>query len=169
MSKSLGNSPNPLDLIEKYGADAIRFAMIYNTSQGQDVHFSEKLIEMGRNFANKMWNGSRFVIMNLEGFNPVNVDKSRLKYELVDKWIFSRLNETAATVAQKLDKFLLDEAAKAVYEFLRGDFCDWYVEIAKIRLYNSEDADSKLTAQYVLWTVLEAGMRLLARIYAIYH
>ena len=161
MSKSLGNSPNPLDLIDKYGADAIRFAMIYNTSQGQDVHFSEKLIEMGRNFANKMWNGSRFVIMNLEGFNPANVDKSRLKYELVDKWIFSRLNETAAVVADKLDKFLLDEAAKAVYEFLRGDFCDWYVEMAKIRLYNSEDADSKLTAQYVLWTVLEAGMRLL--------
>lgn len=161
MSKSLGNSPNPLDLIEKYGADAIRFAMIYNTSQGQDVHFSEKLIEMGRNFANKMWNGSRFVIMNLEGFDPTKVDKSRLKYELVDKWIFSRLNETAAEVADKLDKFFLDEAAKAVYEFLRGDFCDWYVEMAKIRLYNSEDADSKLTAQYVLWTVLEAGMRLL--------
>ena len=161
MSKSLGNSPNPLDLIEKYGADAIRFAMIYNTSQGQDVHFSEKLIEMGRNFANKMWNGSRFVIMNLEGFDPTKVDKSRLKYELVDKWIFSRLNETAAEVADKLDKFLLDEAAKAVYEFLRGDFCDWYVEMAKIRLYSSEDADSKLTAQYVLWTVLEAGMRLL--------
>ena len=161
MSKSLGNSPNPLDLIEKYGADAIRFAMLYNTSQGQDVHFSEKLIEMGRNFANKMWNGSRFVIMNLEGFDVTKVDKSKLKYELVDKWIFSRLNETAAEVADKLDKFLLDEAAKAVYEFLRGDFCDWYVEMAKIRLYNSEDADSKLTAQYVLWTVLEAGMRLL--------
>ena len=161
MSKSLGNSPNPLDLIDKYGADAIRFAMMYNTSQGQDVHFSEKLIEMGRNFANKMWNGSRFVIMNLEGFDVTKVDKSRLKYELVDKWIFSRLNETAAAVAENLDKFLLDEAAKSVYEFLRGDFCDWYVEMAKIRLYNSEDADSKLTAQYVLWTVLEAGMRLL--------
>lgn len=161
MSKSLGNSPNPLDLIDKYGADAIRFAMIYNTSQGQDVHFSEKLIEMGRNFANKMWNGSRFVIMNLDGFDVTKVDKSRLKYELVDKWIFSRLNETAAAVAENLDKFLLDEAAKSVYEFLRGDFCDWYVEMAKIRLYNSEDADSKLTAQYVLWTVLEAGMRLL--------
>lgn len=161
MSKSLGNSPNPLDLIDKYGADAIRFAMIYNTSQGQDVHFSEKLIEMGRNFANKMWNGSRFVIMNLDGFDVTKVDKSRLKYELVDKWIFSRLNETAKSVAENLDKFLLDEAAKSVYEFLRGDFCDWYVEMAKIRLYNSEDADSKLTAQYVLWTVLEAGMRLL--------
>lgn len=161
MSKSLGNSPNPLDLIDKYGADAIRFAMIYNTSQGQDVHFSEKLIEMGRNFANKMWNGSRFVIMNLDGFDVTKVDKSRLKYELVDKWIFSRLNETAKSVAENLDKFLLDEAAKSVYEFLRGDFCDWYVEMAKIRLYNSEDADSKLTAQYVLWTVLETGMRLL--------
>ncbi|MFR9020091.1 MAG: valine--tRNA ligase [Fusobacterium sp.] len=161
MSKSLGNSPNPLDLIDKYGADAIRFAMIYNTSQGQDVHFSEKLLEMGRNFANKMWNGSRFVIMNLDGFDVTKVDKSRLKYELVDKWIFSRLNETAKSVAENLDKFLLDEAAKSVYEFLRGDFCDWYVEMAKIRLYNSEDADSKLTAQYVLWTVLEAGMRLL--------
>lgn len=161
MSKSLGNSPNPLDLIDKYGADAIRFAMIYNTSQGQDVHFSEKLIEMGRNFANKMWNGSRFVIMNLDGFDVTKVDKSRLKYELVDKWIFSRLNETAKSVAENLDKFLLDEAAKSGYEFLRGDFCDWYVEMAKIRLYNSEDADSKLTAQYVLWTVLEAGMRLL--------
>lgn len=161
MSKSLGNSPNPLDLIDKYGADAIRFAMIYNTSQGQDVHFSEKLIEMGRNFANKMWNGSRFVIMNLDGFDVTKVDKSRLKYELVDKWIFSRLNETAKSVAENFDKFLLDEAAKSVYEFLRGDFCDWYVEMAKIRLYNSEDADSKLTAQYVLWTVLETGMRLL--------
>ncbi|WP_300330357.1 valine--tRNA ligase [Fusobacterium sp.] len=161
MSKSLGNSPDPLDLIEKYGADAIRFTMLYNTSQGQDVHFSEKLLEMGRNFANKMWNVSRFVIMNLEGFDVTKVDKSKLKYELVDKWIFSRLNETAKNVADELDRFQLDEAAKSVYEFLRGDFCDWYVELAKIRLYNSEDEDSKTTAQYVLWTILEAGMRLL--------
>ena len=161
MSKSLGNSPNPLDLIDKYGADAIRFTMLYNTSQGQDVHFSEKLLEMGRNFANKIWNVSRFVIMNLDGFDVTKVDKSKLKYELVDKWIFSRLNETAKNVASELDKFQLDEAAKSVYEFLRGDFCDWYVELAKIRLYNSEDEDSKMTAQYVLWTILEAGMRLL--------
>ncbi|MCI6152788.1 valine--tRNA ligase [Fusobacterium perfoetens] len=161
MSKSLGNSPDPLDLIDKYGADAIRFTMLYNTSQGQDVHFSEKLLEMGRNFANKIWNVSRFVIMNLDGFDVTKVDKSKLKYELVDKWIFSRLNETSRNVAIELDKFQLDEAAKSVYEFLRGDFCDWYVELAKIRLYNSEDEDSKITAQYVLWTILEAGMRLL--------
>ncbi len=161
MSKSLGNSPDPLDLIEKYGADAIRFTMIYNTSQGQDVHFSEKLLEMGRNFANKMWNASRFVIMNLEDFDITKVNKDELKYELVDKWIFSKLNTTAKNVAENIEKFQLDEAAKSVYEFLRGDFCDWYVEMAKIRLYNSEDQVSKTTAQYVLQTVLEAGMRLL--------
>ena len=107
----------------------------------------KNLLKWETNFANKMWNGSRFVIMNLEGFDVTKVDKSKLKYELVDKWIFSRLNETAAAVAENLDNFLSsDKAAKSVYEFLRGDFCDWYVEMAKIRLYNSEDANSKLTA-----------------------
>lgn len=163
MSKSLGNSPDPLNLIEEYGADAIRFSMIYNTSQGQDVHFSEKLLEMGRNFGNKIWNVARFVIMNLEGFDVKSVNKDELKLELVDKWIFSRLNETTKEVHANLDKFQLDDAAKAVYEFLRGDFCDWYVELAKVRLYNNEESgkESKLTAQYVLWTVLEAGLKLL--------
>lgn len=163
MSKSLGNSPDPLNLIEEYGADAIRFSMLYNTSQGQDVYFSEKLLEMGRNFANKIWNVARFVIMNLEGFDVKSVNKDELKFELVDEWIFSRLNETTKEVHDCLDKFLLDDAAKAVYEFLRGDFCDWYVELAKVRLYNNEESgkESKTTAQYVLWTVLEAGLKLL--------
>lgn len=163
MSKSLGNSPDPLNLIEEFGADAIRFSMIYNTSQGQDVHFSEKLLEMGRNFANKIWNVARFVIMNLEGFNVKSVNKEELKFELVDKWIFSRMNETSKEVADYIDKFQLDDAAKAVYEFLRGDFCDWYVELGKVRLYNDDEAGkaSKTTAQYVLWTVLETGLRML--------
>ncbi|ADO82367.1 valine--tRNA ligase [Ilyobacter polytropus] len=161
MSKSLGNSPDPLKLIDEYGADAIRFTMLYNTSQGQDVHFSEKLIEMGRNFANKTWNVSRFVLMNLEGFDIKSVGKNELKLELVDKWIFSKFNKTAKDVAAKLDKNTLDEAAKSVYEFLRGDFCDWYVEMAKVRLYNAEDEVSKKTAQYVLWTILESSLRLL--------
>lgn len=163
MSKSLGNSPDPLNLIEEFGADAIRFSMIYNTSQGQDVHFSEKLLEMGRNFANKIWNVARFVIMNLDGFDIKTVDKSELKFELVDKWIFSRLNETIRDVHNNLDKFQLDDAAKSVYEFLRGDFCDWYVELAKVRLYNGENVDevSKKTAQYVLWTMLDSGLKLL--------
>ncbi|MEQ3307141.1 valine--tRNA ligase [Fusobacterium varium] len=163
MSKSLGNSPDPLNLIDEFGADAIRFSMIYNTSQGQDVHFSEKLLEMGRNFANKIWNVARFVIMNLEGFDVKSVNKEELKLELVDKWIFSRMNETSKEVADYIDKFQLDDAAKAVYEFLRGDFCDWYVELAKVRLYNDDEAGkaSKVTAQYVLWTVLESGLRIL--------
>lgn len=161
MSKSLGNSPDPLKLIDEYGADAIRFTMLYNTSQGQDVHFSEKLLEMGRNFTNKVWNVSRFVLMNLEGFDIKSVNKDELKFELVDQWIYSKLNKTAADVADKLDKFTLDEAAKSVYEFLRGDFCDWYVEMAKGRLGEDADQTSKKTAQYVLWTVLEEGLRLL--------
>lgn len=163
MSKTLGNSPDPLNLIAEYGADAIRFTMLYNTSQGQDVHFSEKLIEMGRNFANKIWNVSRFVMMNLEGFDAKNVDTSKLQYELVDKWIISRYNETTKDVRDKLDRFQLDEAAKSVYEFLRGDFCDWYVELAKVRLYNNPEisAESRMTAQYVLWSILEGGLRLL--------
>ncbi|WP_270446046.1 valine--tRNA ligase [Fusobacterium varium] len=163
MSKSLGNSPDPLNLIDEFGADAIRFSMIYNTSQGQDVHFSEKLLEMGRNFANKIWNVARFVIMNLEGFDVKSVNKEELKLELVDKWIFSRMNETSKEVADYIDKFQLDDAAKAVYEFLRGDFCDWYVELAKVRLYNDDEAGkaSKVTAQYVLWTILESGLRML--------
>lgn len=161
MSKSLGNSPDPLDLIETYGADAIRFTMLYNTSQGQDVHFSEKLIEMGRNFANKIWNVSRFVLMNLEGFDIKSVNKDELDFQLVDKWIYSRLNETIQTLNNKLESHTLDEGAKAVYEFLRGDFCDWYVEIAKSRLYNSDDVVAKKTAQYVLWNILEQGLKLL--------
>ena len=161
MSKSLGNSPDPLDLIETYGADAIRFTMLYNTSSGQDVHFSEKLLEMGRNFANKIWNVSRFVLMNLEGFDVKTVKTSDLDFQLVDKWIYSRLNETIQTLNNKLESYTLDEGAKAVYEFLRGDFCDWYVEIAKTRLYNSDDAVAKQTAQYVLWNILEQGLKLL--------
>lgn len=163
MSKSLGNSPDPLNLIQEYGADAIRFTMLYNTSQGQDVHFSEKLIEMGRNFANKIWNVSRFVLMNLEDFEITSFNEGRAEYELVDRWIFSRLNKTSKEVAEKLEKFQLDEAAKSIYEFIRGDFCDWYVELAKVRLYNKEESNenSRRTAQYVLSTVLEKSLKLL--------
>ncbi|MCI7223859.1 valine--tRNA ligase, partial [Fusobacterium sp.] len=163
MSKSLGNSPDPLDLIKEFGVDAIRFSMIYNTSQGQDVRFSTDLLGMGRNFANKIWNVARFVLMNLEDFDVTTVDETKLDYELVDRWIISRLNRTSKEVKDYLEKFELDNAAKSVYEFLRGDFCDWYVEIAKIRLYNNDEDKkiSKLTAQYILWKVLEEGMRLL--------
>ena len=161
MSKSLGNSPDPLKLIDEYGADAIRFTMIYNTSAGQDVHFSEKLIEMGRNFANKVWNATNFVLMNLGGFDPKQVKKSDLAFELVDQWIYSRLNTAIAETESYLNKYALDEAAKVVYEFIRGDFCDWYVEMAKVRLYMNDDIQSKQTAQWVLWEVLETALKLL--------
>lgn len=119
MSKSLGNSADPLDLIRDYGADAIRFTMIYNTSQGQDVHFSDKLLEMGRNFANKVRNASSFVLMNLEGFDHATIKSSDLKLELVDQRIYSRLQTTIDTINEKLDKYVLDEAAKTVYEFIK--------------------------------------------------
>ena len=161
MSKSLGNSPDPLKLIDEYGADAIRFTMIYNTSAGQDVHFSEKLLEMGRNFANKVRNATNFVLMNLEGFDAKKVNKSDLDFELVDHWIYSRLHETIDQVNKNLDTYTLDEAAKAVYEFIRGDFCDWYVEMAKVRLYANDDLRSKITAQRVLRDVLESALKLL--------
>lgn len=161
MSKSLGNSPDSLKLIDEYGADAIRFTMIYNTSAGQDVFFSEKLLEMGRNFANKVWNATNFVLMNLEGFDPKMIKKEDLQLELVDHWIYSRLNATIKETESYLQKYALDEAAKSVYEFFRGDFCDWYVEMAKVRLYMNDDLKSKQTAQYVLRNVLETALRLL--------
>ena len=99
--------------------------------------------------------------MNLEGFDHTKIQESDLTLELVDTWIYSRLHSTIQTVNEKLDKYILDEAAKAVYEFIRGDFCDWYVEMAKVRLYNNEDAASKATAQYILRDVLEQSLRLL--------
>ena len=138
MSKSLGNSPDPLDIIEKYGADALRFSMLYNTAQGQDVFYSEKLIEMGSNFANKIWNVSKFVLMNLKDFDPATVDLNSIELTTVDQWILSRMNETIVEVNSNLDKFFLNDAAKSIYEFLWGDFCDWYVEVAKIRLYSQD-------------------------------
>ncbi len=160
MSKSIGNSPDPIDIIDKYGADALRFSMLYNTSQGQDVFFSEKLIEMGGNFANKIWNVSRFVLTNLAEYDLEKVDLNNLKFELPDTWILSKLNNTMLAVTDNLENFNLSEAAKAIYEFLWGDFCDWYVEIAKIRLYGDSTTE-KVTAQFVLWNVLDQALRLL--------
>ena len=159
MSKSLGNSPDPLDLIAKYGADAIRFSFLYNTSQGQDIHFSEKLLEMGSAFANKVWNASRFVLSNLEDFDvSTTVNKSELKLE--DKWILSKLQTASKLINENMEKYELDAAAKLTYEFFRGDFCDWYVEIAKTRVYGQEGSD-KVVAQWVLRHVLDKGLKMM--------
>ena len=159
MSKSLGNSPDPLDLIAKYGADAIRFSFLYNTSQGQDIHFSEKLLEMGSTFANKVWNASRFVLSNLEDFD-VNAVIDEKEFKLEDRWILSKLQTASRQINEYMDKYELDSAAKVAYEFFRGNFCDWYVEIAKTRVYGQEGSD-KTVAQYVLKTVLDKGLRML--------
>ncbi len=160
MSKSLGNSPDPLDLIDKYGADAIRFSFLYNTSQGQDIHFSEKLLEMGSTFANKVWNASRFVLSNLEDFDTATtVDKLELKLE--DKWILRKELKAIKAINEYMENYELDNAAKVAYEFFRGDFCDWYVEIAKTRVYGVEAGVDKVTAQWVLRHVLENGLKLL--------
>ena len=159
MSKSLGNSPDPLDLIAKYGADAIRFSFLYNTSQGQDIHFSEKLLEMGSTFANKVWNASRFVLSNLEDVDA-NAVIDEKEFKLEDRWILSKLQTASRQINEYMDKYELDSAAKVAYEFFRGNFCDWYVEIAKTRVYGQEGSD-KTVAQYVLKTVLDKGLRML--------
>ena len=159
MSKSLGNSPDPLDLIAKYGADAIRFSFLYNTSQGQDIHFSEKLLEMGSTFANKVWNASRFVLSNLEDFDA-NAVIDEKEFKLEERWILSKLQTASRQINEYMDKYELDSAAKVAYEFFRGNFCDWYVEIAKTRVYGQEGSD-KTVAQYVLKTVLDKGLRML--------
>ncbi|BBM53135.1 valyl-tRNA synthetase [Leptotrichia trevisanii] len=159
MSKSLGNSPDPLDLIAKYGADAIRFSFLYNTSQGQDIHFSEKLLEMGSAFANKVWNASRFVLSNLEDFN-VSTTVNNSEFKLEDKWILSKLQTASKLINENMEKYELDAAAKLAYEFFRGDFCDWYVEIAKTRVYGQEGSD-KVVAQWILRHVLDKGLKML--------
>jgi len=161
MSKSLGNSPDPIEVIKEFGADALRFSMLYNTSQGQDVFYSNKLIEMGRNFANKIWNVSRFALMHLNDFKPNDVDVNNLKFEMSDNWILSKLNGTIIEINKNIEKFNLDNAAKKVYEFFKGEFCDWYIELAKSRLYNEENKQEKETAQFILWYVLEQGLKLL--------
>ena len=159
MSKTLGNSPDPLDLIDKYGADAIRFSLLYNTSQGQDIFFSEKLLEMGANFSNKVWNASKFVLQNLEDFD-YKTSISDLEFKLEDRWILSKLQNAAKGVNNALDGYELDMAAKTAYEFFRGEFCDWYVEAAKTRVYGGDEQDKK-TAQWVLRHILDNGLKLL--------
>ncbi|MBA4407506.1 valine--tRNA ligase, partial [bacterium] len=138
MSKSLGNSPDPLDLIDEYGADALRFAIIYIAPLGQDVLFSNDKCEIGRNFANKMWNAGRFLLMNAQN---IKVDQ-RLKFkhiDFTDKWILSRLNKTIKEINEAFDRFEINAASKIIYSYVWNDFCDWFIELAKNRLYHGSD------------------------------
>lgn len=158
MSKSLGNGIDPLEVVGKYGADTLRFMLITGNTPGNDMRFYWNRIESTRNFANKIWNASRFALMNLEGYDK-NAEEAPLT--LADKWILSRLQHTVADVTSYLEKFELGEAGRLIYEFIWGEVCDWYIELAKPRLYNKENAAERATAQHVLCTVLETAMRLL--------
>ena len=160
MSKSLGNGIDPVEVIEKYGADTLRFMLITGNTPGNDMRFYWERVESARNFANKIWNASRYILMNLEGFDrsfrPEEVD-----YTLADRWILSRFARTEQGVTESLDKFELGEAGRMIYEFLWNEFCDWYIELTKARLYDKENVRAKNTALYVLSYVLENTLRLL--------
>ncbi|KYZ76801.1 valine--tRNA ligase [Anaerosporomusa subterranea] len=158
MSKSLGNGIDPLEVIEQYGADTLRFTLVTGNTPGNDMRFYWERVESARNFANKIWNASRFVMMNLEGFDPKATPG---EFTLADRWILSRYARTVADVTENLEKFELGEAARASYEFIWNEFCDWYIELAKSRLYNKEDQANRATAQYVIWFVLSNTMKLL--------
>lgn len=156
MSKSTGNVIDPLVMIEKFGTDAVRFTLASMAVPGRDVYLSEERIQGYRNFANKIWNAARFVFMNLNEYEVKDISKDGL--ELIDRWIFSRLENTVSAVEKNLEALNFSEAARALYDFVWNEFCDWYIEAAKPRL-NSDL--SRSTAQYVLVTVLENSLRLL--------
>ena len=171
MSKSKGNGIDPLILIDKYGTDALRYTLVREVAgAGQDIRLDydrktdESLaVEASRNFTNKLWNASRFVMMNLGGHTPGDLGEpgeGGATLELADKWILSRYHQTIAKVREQLDGYGMGEASKELYEFTRGDFCDWYIELVKPRLYG-EDAASKRTAQQTLAHVLEGILKLL--------
>ena len=157
MSKSKGNTIDPVQIIDKYGCDALRFTMTsLCTYGGQDIKVSDERFEYGRNFANKIWNASRFVMMNLEGVDNKAIDKSKLT--LVDKWILNQLNETAKIVNENMKEYRIGEIAHTLYDFFRSEYCDWYVEIAKIQL---QDSELKANTQRVLRYVLDMSLRML--------
>ena len=156
MSKSLGNGIDPLEIAEKYGADALRFNLITGNSPGNDMRFYTERCEAMRNFANKIWNASRFLMMNL------TIEKCELpeKLELEDKWILSKLNRAIREITENMDRYELGVAAQKIYDFIWDDYCDWYIELTKTRL-QGEDEDSKIRAQQVLCHVLTQMLKLL--------
>lgn len=153
----MGNSPDPFDLFSKYGTDAVRFGIMLMAPQGLDVLFSNERLEVGRNFMNKLWNASRFVMMNLTDEQYLDIDLSKAKLELPEQWILSRLQKAIKDVNRQLDRFHFNEAAKVIYEFVWSDYCDWYIEIAKTR-FNGDDNDlaniSRAVSVHVLKKIL---------------
>ncbi|MFI3227192.1 MAG: valine--tRNA ligase [Clostridia bacterium] len=157
MSKSLGNGIDPLEIIEKYGADALRFTLATGNSPGNDMRFYNERVEANRNFTNKIWNASRFVQMNL------NIDKIELPTDLKieDKWILSKLNTLVQEVTTNIDKYELGVAAAKIYDFIWDNFCDWYIEVVKPRLQNKDNEVDNKNVQNILCYVLSNAMKLL--------
>ena len=158
MSKSLGNGVDPLDIIAEYGADALRFTLVTGNSPGNDMRFSEEKVAASRNFANKIWNAARFILMNIEGREIGCTLPEKLFTS--DKWILNRFNSVTAAVTENLEKFELGMAVSKLYDFIWDDFCDWYIELAKIRM-NGADEQSADSARRVLVWVMSNTLRLL--------
>ncbi len=158
MSKSLGNGIDPLEIIDQYGADALRLTLITGNAPGNDMRFYMSRVEASRNFANKVWNASRFIMMNMEKWDGKEVDLSSLT--LADRWILSKVNTLAKDVTENLDKFELGIAVDKVYNFIWEEFCDWYIEMVKPRLYNDED-ETQGAALWTLKTVLINALKML--------
>ena len=164
MSKSLGNGIDPLEIIDKYGADALRLTLITGNAPGNDMRFYYERVESSRNFANKIWNASRFIMMNMTDDFTIpasDVDLSTLALEPVDKWILSKVNTLAKDVTDNMDSFELGIAVQKVYDFIWDEFCDWYIEMVKPRLYNSDNKESKMAALWTLKNVLINALKLL--------
>ena len=159
MSKSLGNGIDPLEVIDKYGADALRFMLITGNAPGNDMRFSFEKVEAARNFANKIWNASRFILLNMDG-KTVTAPAER-ELEPVDRWILSRTNRIVREVTENMEKYELGVAAAKIYDFIWNELCDWYIEMVKPRLYNTDDAPSQNAALHTLKKVLIASLKLL--------
>ena len=160
MSKSRGNVIDPLEVIEKFGTDSFRFTLAAFAAQGRDIRLSEERISGYRNFANKIWNASRFTLTHLQGYDP-GKPAGEAQLTPADQWILSRVNKTVAQVREGLDAYKFNEAASAVYQFLWHEFCDWYIELIKPALYQDQDPGRKWLAQNVLARVLDTSLRLL--------
>lgn len=163
MSKSLGNGVDPLEIIESYGSDAMRISLVLATPEGQDTFIDQKTFEQGRNFANKLWNASRFAFMNMEdvSLESINLRAVRGKQPSMDRWILSRLSETTADVNSALEKFKFNAAAKTIYDFIWHDYCDWYLEMAKSRMRERHQTDDKQRVREVTAFVLYRSLQLL--------
>lgn len=159
MSKSLGNGVDPLEVIEKYGADAMRYMISTSSTPGQDLRFRWERVEQARNFANKIWNASRFALMNLEGVNAADIDLTG-QLGTADRWILHRLNETVRDVTRLIDSYEFGETGRLLYNFIWDDLCDWYIEFSKLSLYGT-DAAAKKQTQSVLAYVLDQTQRLI--------